>query len=429
MKLLLKHGRVIDPASGMDAVVDVFINGDTIEKIDRNISLPSQDVQVIDAGGFIVAPGLIDVHTHLREPGYEYKETIRTGTTAAVRGGFSTVVCMANTNPVNDNRSVTDAITAKARSEGVCKVYPCGSITRGLKGEELSEIGEMRAAGIVAISDDGRSVRNAALLRKACEYVKLFGMPVISHCEDEDLSKGVVHEGTASLLSGLDAVPSIAEEIIVMRDMAIAAYTGSRVHLTHVSTKGSVRAISHGKAGYEGITCDTCPHYFTLTDEATLTFDTHTKVNPPLRSGADRDAIIEGLRDGTIDVIATDHAPHDLTSKDVEYDIASSGISGLETALALSLSLVHGGALSMMDLLTKLTANPARLLNLPQGRIAVGAPADVILFDPSRPWEVDPASFASKGKNTPFKGWKLKGRNLLTIVDGKIAYRDKELGR
>ena len=430
MKILLKNGRVIDPGQDLDDVMDVFINGNVIEKIDRKISAGSKDdIQVVDAGGYIVSPGLIDVHTHLREPGYEYKETIKTGTMAAVKGGYTTLVCMANTNPVNDNKSVTEAIVEKARSEGVCRVFPCGSITKGLKGEELSEIADMYGAGIVAISDDGRSVRNAELLRKAMEYVKLFAIPVVSHCEDEDLSKGYVNEGAASLLSGLDAVPSIAEEIIVRRDMAIAAYVGSHVHLTHISAAGSVSAIAHSKKGYGKITCDTCPHYFTLTDEATLSFDTNAKVNPPLRSRSDMEAIKEGLRDGTVDIIATDHAPHEQTSKDVEFNLASSGISGLETAFSLALSLVRDGVLSMKELLAKLTLNPAKMLRLPHGELTPGRHADIIVFDPNREWTVDPARFISKGRNTPFGGWKLKGKNLLTIVDGTIVYRDNEFRR
>lgn len=424
MKILIKKGRVIDPKNGRDEILDIFINGGIIEKIDKNIHKKDDNVYVIDASGLIVAPGLIDMHVHLREPGYEYKESIKTGTMAAVKGGFTSVVCMANTDPVNDNKSVTEFIIKQAKAEGVCRVFPCGAITRGLKGEELAEIGEMYAAGIVAISDDGKSVKNSETLRKALEYAKLFHIPIISHCEDEDLSKGFVHEGKASVMSGLDAVPAIAEEIIVKRDMAIAEYINSPLHLTHISSGGSVDAIGEIKRRYNQITCDTCPHYFTLTDKATLSFDTNTKVNPPLRSKEDVDAMKEGLRNETIDIIATDHAPHDVTSKDVEFNIATSGISGLETAFGLSLALVHEGVLSLKTLLKKFTENPAKLLKLPYGGLTPGSPADIIIFNPDLEWTVDRNTFASKGKNTPFHGWNLKGRNLLTIVDGKIVYRD-----
>ncbi len=425
MKILIKKGRVIDPKNDIDETLDIYINGNMIERIDRNIREKGSDIQVIDVSHHIIAPGLIDVHAHLREPGYEYKETIKTGTMAAVKGGFTTVVCMANTHPINDNKSVTEYIIEKSKSEGLCRVFPCGAITKGLKSEELSEIGEMFEAGIIAISDDGKSVKNAELLRRALEYAKLFAIPTISHCEDEDLSKGFVHEGHASLLSGLDTIPPISEEIIVKRDMAIAQYVGSPIHLTHISTEGSVEAIHKAKKGYKKITCDTCPHYFTLTDEATLGFDTSTKVNPPLRSKEDVKALKEGLKNNTIDIIATDHAPHEGSSKDVEFNLATFGISGLETAFALSLSLVHEGVLTLKELLKKFTVNPAKLLKLPYGELTPGKVADLIIFNPDIEWVVDKNEFLSKGKNTPFHGWKLKGKNLLTIVDGKIVYRDK----
>jgi dihydroorotase len=423
VKILIRNGRVIDPKSGVDALLDILVSGNAIEKVDRRIRVKGGNAEIIDASGHIISPGLIDVHAHLREPGYEYKENIKTGTMAAVSGGFTFVACMANTYPVNDNKSITDYIIEKARVEGSCRVRPYGAITKGLKGEELAEIGEMWEAGIVGISDDGKSVKNAELLRKAMEYVRLFGIPVVSHCEDEDLAKGYVHEGRASLLSGLEATPALAEEIVVKRDMAIAQYVDAPIHLTHISTAGSVTAIEEAKRRYGKITCDTCPHYFTLTDEATLGFDTNTKVNPPLRSKEDLDCLKEGLRDNTIDMIATDHAPHDITSKDVEYNLAASGISGLETALALSLSLVRQGVLSLNDLLMKLTVNPALMLGLPYGEVATGKPADLIIFNPDVEWTVNREDFYSKGKNTPFHGWKLKGKNLLTVVDGKIVYR------
>lgn len=425
MSILIKNGRVIDPRSGMDEVIDLFVNGNTIEKVDKHIRKSGSDVRVIDASGHVVAPGLIDVHAHLREPGYEWKETIKTGTMAAVKGGFTSVVCMANTNPVNDNKSVTDYIIQKARTKASCRVFPCGAITKGLKGEELSEIGELFEAGIVAISDDGKSVKNSAILGKALEYSRLFGIPVISHCEDEDLAKGYVHEGRASLLSGLDTVPRIAEELIVRRDIAIAEYVNAPIHLTHISSGGSVNAIQHAKKAYKKITCDTCPHYFSLTDKATLGFDTNTKVNPPLRGKDDIEAMKEGLKNNTIDIIATDHAPHEGTSKDVEFDIATFGISGIETAFALSLALVREGVVTLPELLRKFTVNPAKLLGIPYGQIAANKVADLIIFNLDAEWKVDRGSFLSKGKNTPFHGWRLKGKNLLTLVDGKIVYKDK----
>ncbi len=424
MIILIKNSRVIDPKNHINETFDVLIKDGKIEKIGKSLKQKGNEDEVIDATGHILAPGFIDIHAHLREPGYEYKETIKTGTMAAVCGGFTSVVCMANTDPINDNKSITEYITKKAKLEGYCRVFPCGSITKGLNGEELSEIGEMYEAGIVAISDDGKSVRNAELLRKALEYTKIFNIPVISHCEDPDLSKGYVHEGTVSLLTGLEAVPCIAEEIIVARDIAIARYVGSSIHLTHISTAGSVEIIGNAKSRYKKITADTCPHYFTLTHEATIGFDTNTKVNPPLRSKDDVEAIKEGLRNGVIDIIATDHAPHDLTSKDVEFNLATSGISGLETALPLSLNLVHEGILTIEELIEKFTVNPASLLNLPYGEIGIGKAADIIVFNPNIEWTVDKNKFYSKGKNTPFHGWRLKGKNLLTMVNGKIVYRD-----
>lgn len=423
MKILLKHGRLIDPASDTDALLDVLINNDLIERIDGEIPA-EDDVQIIDAGGLVVAPGLVDAHVHLREPGFEYKETIKSGTAAAAKGGFTSVVCMANTDPVNDNKSVTDYILEKARTEGSARVFPCGAVTRGLKGQELAEIGEMVGAGIVAISDDGLSVKNAGLFLKGLEYAKKFGIPTISHCEDKDLAQGFVHEGMASLISGLEATPRIAEECIVFRDIAIARYVDSPLHITHVSSGGSVGIVRQAKTSFGRLTADTCPHYFTLTDEATLGYDANTKVNPPLRSKDDVVAIKEGLKDGTIDIIATDHAPHEYGSKNVEFDLASFGISGLETALALSLALVRDGVVDLKSLLAKMTVNPAQMLGIPHGRLTPGGIADLIVFDPDVEWVVDTSVFLTKGKNTPFRGWTLKGKNLLTIVGGRIVYRE-----
>jgi len=427
LKILIKNGRLIDPATDRDEKVDVLVNESQVEKIDREIPQGGAGVQVVDARGLVVAPGLIDIHAHLREPGYEYKETIRTGTQAAVRGGFTTVVCMANTDPVNDNRSVSEFIKRKAQTDAFCRVFPCGAITKGLKGEELSQIGEMYEAGIVALSDDGKTVKNAGLLLKAMEYSKRFALPIVSHCEDENLSQGVVHEGHASLLSGLEATPALAEETIALRDILLAKYISAPIHITHISSGGTVRIVRDEKTRYSRLSADTCPHYFTLSDDATLTYDTNTKVNPPLRSREDVTAVREGLRDGSIDIIATDHAPHDLPSKDVEFNLASYGIVGLETGFSLSLALVHDGLLTLKELLRKFTENPARLLNLPYGSLRDGSTADLIIFDPDAEWVVDKTQFASKGKNTPFHGWKLKGKNRLTMVDGKIVYRDPTL--
>ncbi len=425
MSTLIRKGRLIDPKSGRDEIADILIKGGAVETIGKNISEAVAD-KVINAKGLIVAPGLIDCHCHLREPGYEWKETIRTGTMAAARGGFTSVVCMANTLPVNDNRSVTEYIIKQARTEGVVRVFPCGAMTKGLEGEDLAEMGEMHEAGAVAVSDDGKSVRNAQLFLKVLEYAKLFDLVPICHCEDDTLAGGFVHEGSASLLSGLDAIPALAEEIVVQRDIAIAKYVDSPVHITHISTAGTVDTIRHEKARYGKVTCDTCPHYFTLSDEATLGYDTNTKVNPPLRSRTDMAAIRQGLKDGTIDIIATDHAPHEFTSKDIEFNMASFGISGFETAFALALALVHEGVLDLPDLLAKMTCNPARLLRLPYGEIAQGKPADLIVFSDTAEWTVDKRTFASKGRNTPFDGFKLRGKNLLTIVGGKVAYKDPE---
>jgi dihydroorotase len=416
----------VDPKTNRDEVVDILVRDDTVERIGAHLSKEGVD-EVIDATGFIVAPGLIDVHTHLREPGYEWKETIKTGTMAAARGGFTSVVCMANTDPVNDNKSVTEYIVKKARAEGVVRVFPCGAVTKGLKGGDLSEMGEMFDAGIVAISDDGKSVRSAQLFLKALEYARLFGLPAICHCEDDTLAGGFVHEGAASLLSGLDAIPSICEEIMAQRDVSIARYVDAPVHITHISTEGTVRIIREGKSHFSKVTADTCPHYFTLTDEATIGYDTSTKVNPPLRSASDVAAIKDGLREGVIDIIATDHAPHEVSSKDVEYNLASFGISGLETALPLCLDLVREGVLDLKGMLAKMTTNPAKLLNLPYGTIAEGEQADLIVFDERAEWVVDRKSFLSKGKNTPFEGRRVTGKNLLTIVGGRIVYRDPGL--
>jgi dihydroorotase len=378
----------------------------------------------MDAAGLVVCPGLIDMHVHLRQPGREDKETIATGTLAAARGGFTAVCCMPNTDPVNDTRSVTEFILDTAKREGAVHVYPVGAISKGLRGEELAEIGELFESGCVAVSDDGRPVMNAELMRRAMEYAGMFDLPVISHCEDLHLSgKGVVHEGIVSTELGLCGIPSTSEAAMVARDILLAELTGGRLHVAHVSAAESVRLIREAKARGVRVSCEATPHHFALTEEAVRGFDTNAKMNPPLRSESDRQAILAGLRDGTIDVIATDHAPHTAQEKEQEFDVAPFGVIGSETALALTLStLVASGTLSLNQAIAKLTSEPARILKLPKGRIAEGADADLTIFDPDREWTVDTSGFASKSRNTPFHGWRLKGGTVATIVAGKVVW-------
>jgi len=423
MALLIKNGRVIDPASGSDDNLDILVENGKIKEIGTAIDLSGVRVtEEIDAAKRIVTPGLIDMHTHLREPGYEYKETIKTGSLAAAWGGFTTVVCMANTNPVNDTASVTRFIVEKARSEACVHVLPVGAMTVGLQGELLTEVGELKEAGAVAVSDDGMGIKNAGIMRRALEYAQSFDMPVICHCEDRDLSlDGVMHEGMSSTFLGMRGIPPLAEEIMVARDIALAEWIGHRVHIAHVSTAGSVRIIREAKARGASVTAETAPHYFTLTDEAVSSFDTSAKVNPPLRSARDVEAVKQGLRDGTIDAIACDHAPHSSLEKNVEFDRAAFGMVGLETSLPLTLGLVHDRVLTLAQALEKLTVNPARILNLDKGRLAPGADADITIIDPETVYTVDKNRFQSKSKNSPFHGMQLKGRAAYTIVSGAVV--------
>ncbi|MBI2903258.1 MAG: dihydroorotase [Candidatus Methylomirabilis oxyfera] len=444
MRILITGGRVIDPASGVDEVVDLLIEDGRIVRIGKNVpgskfqvpskgkgsratknpeSGPTVD-RVMDATGLVVCPGLIDMHVHLRQPGREDKETIATGTLAAARGGFTAVCCMPNTEPVNDTRSVTEFILDTAKREGAVQVYPVGAITKGLRGEELAEIGELFESGCVAVSDDGRPVMNGELMRRAMEYAAMFDLPVISHCEDLHLSgKGVVHEGIVSTELGLHGVPSASEAAMVARDILLAELTGARLHVAHISAAESVRLIREAKARGVRVSCEATPHHFALTEEAVRGFDTNAKMNPPLRSESDRQAILDGLHDGTIDVIATDHAPHTVQEKEQEFDVAPFGVIGLETALALTLgTLVGSGTLSLKQAIAKLTSEPARILKLPKGRIAEGADADLTIFDPDREWTVDASGFASKSRNTPFHGWRLRGSTVATMVAGKVVW-------
>ncbi|HOH57186.1 MAG TPA: dihydroorotase [Smithellaceae bacterium] len=422
MKLLLKGARVIDPSRNLDAPMDVLVEDGKIAGCKPGIKAPS-GATVFDLAGMIVVPGLIDMHTHLREPGYEYRETVASGAAAAVAGGFTSIACMPNTRPVNDNRSVTEFILRKAAEANLANIYPIGAISMNSDGKQMTEFWDLREAGIVALSDDGNPVMDAALMRRAMEYADSLNLPVIQHCEDKNLSAGgLMNEGYPSTLLGLPGIPAIAEEIMVARDILIAEYTGTRIHFAHVSTVGSVRLIRDAKKRGLQVTAETAPHYFTLTDESLRDYDTNYKVSPPLRGKTDVSAVKEGLADGTLDAIACDHAPHGRTDKEVEFEYAANGISGLETSLGLSLSLVHEGVLSWPELIAKMSCNPARILNLPKGTLAKGADADITVIHPELAWSVDAAAFHSLGKNSPFSGRKLKGRAVLTIVGGDIKY-------
>lgn len=421
MNILIKNGRIIDPANDMDENLDLLVSGGKIARIARPGSISEDGAYLIDASGRLVVPGLIDMHVHLREPGFEYKETIETGTASAKAGGFASICCMPNTRPVNDNRSVTEFILSQAGKAGSVNVFPVGAITKGSNGEELADIGELYDAGCAAISDDGRPVMNAALMRRAMEYAGIFGMPVISHCEDASLSsKGVMNEGFVATELGLRGIPRAAEEVMVARDVLLAELTGCRLHIAHVSTAGSVRIIREAKQRGVKVTCETCPHYFVLTEEAARGYNTMAKMNPPLRTESDVEAIKSGLKDGTIDVIATDHAPHALDEKAVEFDNAAFGIVGLETAVGLSLRLVREGVLGLPEFVRKLSLNPATILDLNKGTLSVGADADITIIDPEIEWTVEPSQFRSKSRNTPFAGWRLRGKAVQAIVGGRV---------
>jgi len=426
MRIWIKGGRVIDPANKRDAVLDVLIEDGKIARVwaaQPGAPAPAAD-RVLDATGQVVCPGFVDLHVHLREPGREDMETIATGTRAAARGGFTTVCCMANTNPVNDNQSVTDFIVDRARRDGAVHVYPIGAITKGLKGEELAEIGELVGAGCVAVSDDGKPVMNAELMRRALEYTTLFNIPVIQHAEDEHLTgKGVMHEGRVSTELGFKGIPAASEAVIVARDLLLAELTGGRYHVAHVSTAEAVELVRDAKRKGLNITCEVAPHHFALTDEAVYNFDTNAKMSPPLRSSRHLAVVKAAVQDGTIDCIATDHAPHVIQDKEVEFDYAANGIIGLETAFGLTItSLVEPEVLTLPQAVARLTADPARIFRLPKGTLSGGADADVTIVDPSREWTYDVRQSASKARNSPFHGWKLRGQVLCTIVSGKIAW-------
>jgi len=425
MKMLLKAGHIIDPSEKLDIVGDILIEDGRIKGFPSNTKAIVKDkgVRIIDASGKIVSPGFVDLHVHMREPGFEYKETIRTVCEAGAAGGFTSLVCMPNTNPVNDNATVTEYILLKARKEGIVNVFPIGAITKGQAGESLAHIGEMYEAGCVGISDDGFPVMNSRVMRHAMEYVMAFDIPVISHAEDLNLSGGgVMNEGHVSNRLGLRGIPNASEEVMVARDITLAGLTGARLHIAHVSAAGSVQLIRDAKARGIKVTAEVTPHHFMLTDEVILDYDTNAKVNPPIRTKEDVDAMREGLRDGTIDVIATDHAPHTEDEKKVEFDLAPFGISGLETALPLSLKLVKERVLKLPEMIKKLTMNPAQIVKIGRGTLKVGSVADIVIFDLDKAVTVDRMKFRSKGKNSPFHGWKLSGCVEYTIVGGRIVY-------
>lgn len=422
MKILIKNGRVLDPAHGIDGKFDVLIENGQIAQI--AVGLDAADAEIIDASGLLVTPGLIDIHVHLRDPGFEYKEDIESGTRAAASGGFTAVACMPNTAPVNDNKVTTQYILHKAAQVGHARVFPVGAITKGLKGESLAELGDMKNAGCVAATDDGHPVANGEIMRRALEYAKSFDLPLISHAEDLSLvGDGVMNDGFTATELGLRGIPWVAEVSAVARDVMLAEYTGARLHVAHVSTRGAVEIIRAAKARGVRVTAETAPHYFTLTEDAVRGYNTHAKMNPPLRSSEDLEAIRAGLADGTLCVIATDHAPHHPDEKNVEFNLALNGIIGLETALPLTLRLVEEGVLSLSDAIACLTIGPAKALSLPCGTLEVGRAADVTLIDPEVKWTLDPEAGQSRSKNTPFGGWKLKGRAVCTMVGGRITHR------
>jgi dihydroorotase len=427
MKRLLRGGRVVDPANGRDGVLDVWIDGDRIAQVGRDLRVDAETRVVDVPGGLIVCPGLIDMHVHLREPGQEHKETVATGTAAAVAGGFTAVACMPNTSPVIDNAGVVAYVLKKAAEANLARVYPIGAVSRGQRGEQLADIAEMKAAGCVALTDDGHPVSTAILMRRALEYAGMFDLPVIEHCEEQSLkADGVAHEGFHASSLGLRGIPGEAESIMALRDISLAELTAGALHIAHMSARQTLDAVRYGKSRGVRVTCEVTPHHFVLTDEmlgAPIPYDTNVKMNPPLRQIEDRDAMLAGLADGSIDAIATDHAPHHADEKHVEFDRAPFGITGLETAVSLCFDrLVHQGVVSLPRLIELLSVNPARILRVPGGSLSDGAPADISILAPDLPVTVSSARMRSKSKNMPFEGWTLRGGVAATIVGGRIVY-------
>ncbi|MBU2599065.1 dihydroorotase [bacterium] len=423
MDILIKSGRLINPKNNFDEQVNIGLKNGQIKYIGNKMIKARE---IVDATGLVVVPGLVDLHTHLREPGREDKETIKTGTRAAAKGGFTTILCMPNTFPVVDHGTLVEFIILKARREGIINVFPIGAATRRQEGKELAEIGEMIKLGAIAISDDGAPVMDSGLMRRIMDYTKMFKVPVISHCEDLTLSQdGVINEGIASTILGLKGIPAASEEIMIAREIALCRTTDSQVHIAHVSTKGSLELIKKAKEEGLKITCEVTPHHFTLTEEAVFSFDTNTKIKPPLRTKEDVKAIKDGIKEGIIDIIATDHAPHTKAEKECEYGQASFGIVGLETALSLALTeLVEKEGISLNKVIAMLTHRPAEIVNLDKGNIEVGKDADITIIDLNKDFIVDVNQLASKSKNSPFHGWRLKGSVWATIVKGKIVFRE-----
>lgn len=421
MRIVIANGRVIDPGQNLDEERCVVIEDGVIKDLVRKA--PSAD-EVVDARGLWVTPGFIDLHVHFREPGHEYKETIASGARAAVAGGFTSVVTMPNTHPVNDTVAVTELILERARAANLCRVYPAGAITRGLAGEELTEMAELRSAGCVVFTDDGLPVMSASMMRRALEYVIGLDVPIMVHEEDLTLSSGgAMNEGEVSTRLGLGGIPAAAEDVMIVRDVSLVELTGAPLHIAHLSTRGGARAVREAKARGLPVTAEVTPHHFTLTDERVEGYDTHAKMMPPLRTAEDRDALIEAMADGTIDAIATDHAPHSTVEKDVEFDRASNGVVGLETAFALTHELVRAGKLTAMRAVALLTSGPARVLGLRAGTLELGAPADLVVANPERAWIVDASRFHSKSRNTPFEGMKLVGQIERTYVGGRLVHQ------
>ncbi len=430
VSLLIQGGRIIDPGQGLDEIGSLLISQGKISWLGRGeITSPHPDYDILPAEGLIVCPGFVDLHCHLRQPGFEEKETIATGTQAAARGGFTTVCCMPNTNPPLDNQATIDYVKSTAATEGAVRVLPIGCISKGRAGEELAEFGELKSAGVIAFSDDGEPVLNSRLMHQALDCSRDLDLPVIDHCEDKALTEGgLMNEGITSTKLGLRGIPNAAEEIIVARDLALARLTGGWLHIAHVTTEGSVDLIRRAQEKGVRVTAEVTPHHLTLTEERVIGYDTNAKVNPPLRTRRDIQALIQGLNEKVIDVIATDHAPHTEADKLVEFAVAAFGISGFETALGSLMSLVHDGQLALASLISKLTYEPARIIKHEKlGTLAIGAQADVTIFDPEKEWVVDTKTFASKGKNTPWTGSVLRGKVMATIAQGKLVYKDDSI--